>query len=112
MTQVQQPLDLYTVCTYNCSMDVIWDPVKARANWRKHGVDFADAAVALQDEYALTIVTVEDGEQRFKSLAMSPENRLLLIVYAEDDENTIAIISARLASASQKRQYYENNYDE
>lgn len=93
-------------------MDVVWDPAKARTNRRKHGVDFADAAVALQDEYALTIATVEDGEQRFKSLAMSPDQSVLLIVYAEDDESTIAIISARRASPSQKRQYYENNYDE
>lgn len=75
-------------------------------------MDFADAAVALQDEYALTIVTIEGGEQRFKSLAMSPDGHLLLIVYAEDDESTIAIISARRASALQKRQYYEQNYDE
>jgi len=32
-----------------------WDPVKAKANLRKHGIDFADALPALEDENALTI---------------------------------------------------------
>jgi len=36
-------------------MNVVWDRAKARANLKKHGVDFADAAVALEDENALTI---------------------------------------------------------
>ena len=36
-------------------MDFAWDPRKARDNLRKHGVDFADAVVALEDENALTI---------------------------------------------------------
>jgi hypothetical protein len=36
-------------------MRVEWDSDKARENRRKHGVDFADAAIALEDENALTI---------------------------------------------------------
>jgi len=36
-------------------MDVVWDPGKARNNQLKHGVDFADAALALEDQNALTI---------------------------------------------------------
>jgi uncharacterized protein len=31
-----------------------WDVAKARANVRKHGIDFADAVTALEDELALT----------------------------------------------------------
>jgi uncharacterized DUF497 family protein len=31
-----------------------WDPRKAVANLTKHGVDFADAAVSLEDVRALT----------------------------------------------------------
>ena len=38
-----------------------WDDRKARANLRKHGVDFADAIVALEDELALTIPE-DEGE--------------------------------------------------
>ena len=36
-------------------MSYEWDPAKARANLSKHGVDFADAAIALEDDQALTI---------------------------------------------------------
>ena len=32
--------------------DVEWDPRKAAANLKKHGVDFADAATVLHDEQA------------------------------------------------------------
>ena len=37
------------------NLDFEWDPGKAAANLEKHGVDFADAAVALEDQCALTI---------------------------------------------------------
>jgi uncharacterized DUF497 family protein len=36
-------------------MDFEWDPVKATANFRKHGVLFSDAVSVLEDELALTI---------------------------------------------------------
>jgi len=88
-------------------MNVVWDTVKAAANLKKHGVDFADAAVALEDENALTIPDSDHQEYRFKTLAMSPSVEVLLIVHAEQDEDTIRIISARRADKSQQRQYFE-----
>jgi uncharacterized DUF497 family protein len=33
-------------------MAVEWDPAKARANLRKHGIRFADAVTALEDASA------------------------------------------------------------
>jgi len=33
-------------------MDYEWDPKKARDNLKKHGVDFADAVISLEDENA------------------------------------------------------------
>ena len=104
--------DKYTECTYNKHVNVIWDPAKARTNRRKHGVDFADAALALEDENALTIATVEDGEFRFKTLARSPETNVLLVVHAEESEDTIVIISAHVADAHLKRQYFQGDYHE
>ena len=88
-------------------MNVVWDPAKASANLKKHGVDFADAAVALEDENALTISDSDHGEYRFKTLAMSPAIEVLLIVHAEQDEDTIRIISARKANKLEERQYFE-----
>jgi uncharacterized DUF497 family protein len=53
-------------------MQVEWDPAKAASNLRKHGVDFADAVIALEDEYALTIEDHGHDEQRFKTLGLGP----------------------------------------
>lgn len=104
--------DMYTECTYNKTLNVVWNPFKARLNERKHGVDFADAAVALEDENALTISTVEHGECRFKTLARSPETNVLSVVYAEESEDSIVIISARVANAHLRRQYFQGDYHE
>jgi len=87
-------------------MKTEWSPEKAAANLRKHGVDFADAAVALEDQNALTIEDQGHGEQRFKTLAMGPNLNVLLIVHALRDPDTIRIISARKADRAETRQYY------
>jgi len=39
-----------TVCAYIWAMDIEWDPRKAAENLQKHGVDFADAVIALEDK--------------------------------------------------------------
>jgi uncharacterized protein len=36
-----------------------WDPRKAAANLKKHGVDFADAAIVLHDEQAITFAPMK-----------------------------------------------------
>ncbi len=51
-------------------MDIDWDPRKAAENLRKHGVDFADAIIALEDENALTIEDNDHEEQGFKALGI------------------------------------------
>ena len=89
----------------------MWDPAKASSNFAKHRVDFADAAVALEDENALTISDTEQGEHRFKTLAMSPDANVLLIVHAEQDEDTIRIISARRATKSEERAYFGGGFN-
>ena len=84
-------------------MQVTWDPKKARANLTKHGVDFADAAVALEDLDALTVEDFDHPERRFRTLAMSPSSSVLLIVHTEHDEETVRIISARKADKTEDR---------
>ena len=52
-------------------MELKWDPRKAIANLRKHGVDFADAGTVLHDEQAITIPDESsDAEDRFITLGM------------------------------------------
>lgn len=87
-------------------MRVEWDSGKAASNVRKHGVDFADAAIALEDENALTIEDSEHDEQRFKTLGLGPNLNVLFVVHAEQDEDIIRIISARKADRSETKEYY------
>lgn len=47
-------------------MEANWDRRKERANIRKHGVDFSDAAVALEDEHTLCVAFYENDEQRLR----------------------------------------------
>lgn len=86
-------------------MRVEWDPDKARENRRKHGVDFADAAIALEDEHALTIEDRDHDEVRFKTLGMGPQFNVLLVVHTIRTGGRIRIISARRATRTQAKHY-------
>jgi len=82
-------------------------PRKASGNLRKHGVDFADAVLALEDENALTIEDRDHDERRFKTLGMGPYAKVLFVIHAELDKDCIRIISARKADRIEVRQYYQ-----
>ena len=84
-----------------------WDPRKAKENLRKHGVDFADAVIALEDENALTIEDPNHDEPRFKTLGMGPTLNILFIVHCEQSANSIRIISARKADKKETKFYVQ-----
>ena len=88
-------------------MDYEWDPRKADENFTKHGVDFADAVIALEDDNALTIEDRDENELRFKTLGMGPYLNVLYVVHTERDEKCIRIISARPATKREVKQYYQ-----
>jgi uncharacterized DUF497 family protein len=71
-----------------------WDLDKALTNQQKHGVAFADAVTALEDDYALNIEHDHPGERHFITLGMDALSRLLVVVYTYRGEN---IRSFRLA---------------
>lgn len=83
---------------------VEWDRDKAATNRSKHGVDFADAATVLSDEFALTRSDDASDERRFVTLGLDALGRLLVVVFTwRGDE--IRLISARRATASERKQY-------
>jgi uncharacterized DUF497 family protein len=92
-------------------MQVEFDPNKAAANLKKHGVSLDEAASCLLDPLAL-VREDEDakGEARYVLAGVSDEGRLLTVCYAlreENDEDTIRLISGRQATARERRQYAE-----
>lgn len=40
-------------------MAIVWDPQKAEANFRKHGVRFSETEPVFEDDAAITIVDDE-----------------------------------------------------
>ena len=90
---------------HNTAMDVTWDPKKAKSNYRKHKVRFPDAETVLFDPLALTFDYQDvDGEQRFVTVGSDAIGRLIVTVYAYRDD-TIRLISARKATANERKQY-------
>jgi len=87
-------------------MEIEWDPGKAAENLCKHGVDFADAVIALEDENALTIEDIDHDEQRFKTLGMGPSVNILYVIHTYREDDRVRIISARKADRSETKQYY------
>jgi uncharacterized DUF497 family protein len=88
--------------------DFTWDPEKAAANLRKHGVSFAEAATVFGDPLALAIEDCLDPG-RTLLLGSSGQARILVVVHAELDENAIRIISARRATSHERRRYEEGD---
>jgi len=84
-----------------------WDDVKASSNFAKHGVSFEMARDVFEDIFALDWVDDAQNETRYVTLGLV-EGRLLFVVYTMRDER-ICLISARLATPVERRQYHEAN---
>jgi uncharacterized DUF497 family protein len=85
-----------------------WDPAKARANLRKHGVHFADAVTALGESSAISVRDDGEDEERWITIGMDSLARILVVVYAWREER-IRLIPARSATPGEARQYGERN---
>jgi uncharacterized DUF497 family protein len=86
-----------------------WAPEKDRANVRKHGLRFAEAATLFTGgkEY-LEIYDEEHSENEDRYIAIGPSARgIIVVVYAERSEDLIRIISARLATRKEIRLFRE-----
>lgn len=87
-----------------------WDSEKAERNKQKHGVTFEEAATVFLDRLSLTIPDPihSTDEERFVILGESNRARLLVVAHVERGEN-IRIISARVATKRERRNYEEGN---
>lgn len=89
----------------------VWDPRKAAANRRRHGVDFAEAATAFGDPLSLAVPDPDHSEtaERFILMGRSERDRLLVVVHVERAADEIRIISARRAAPHERFQYEEDS---
>jgi len=90
-------------------MSCEWDPRKDEANFRKHGVRFAEAEPVFADDYADTIADDESdpNELRFLSIGTGVKGRVLAEVYCYRGSK-IRIVSAQPAEAHERKQYEEH----
>ena len=85
-------------------MNFEWDRKKAKLNLEKHGVDFADAAIVLDDPNAVTICDLDHDEERFVTIGMDSHGRIMVVIYTWRGD-VIRLISARKATKQERKQY-------
>jgi uncharacterized DUF497 family protein len=85
-----------------------WDPAKAAANVRKHGVSFDEAETAFSDEHALLLDDPElsADDDRFILIGLSAALRMVVLCHCyHEGADVIRLISARKATRTERRDY-------
>lgn len=85
-----------------------WDPRKADANVRKHGVDLPDATTAFADPLSITIPDPDHSarEERYLLVGITATRRLVVVAHSEHGDE-IRLISARAATRHEREIYEE-----
>ncbi len=90
-------------------MKYIWDRRKNDTNVKKHELDFADAYKVFESPMLVDLDKRDEyGEDRWIGVGLM-ENRVVVVVFTEPDDDTIRIVSFRKATLSE-REHYEQEY--
>ena len=87
-----------------------WDKRKTEINRKKHNISFEEASTVFADLLSLTIPNPlhSVNEERKVIMGYSEKQRLLVVVHTEK-QDTIRIISARKATAYERKIYEETD---
>lgn len=87
-------------------MQFEWDREKGKRNLRKHGVSFDEGVTVFFDPLSATFDDPDHsiGEHRLITVGFSSQGRLLVLSHTERG-NTIRIISARPATARERKRH-------
>lgn len=87
-----------------------WDEERADANLKKHKVSFKVATTAFSDPFFIAFADPDHSidENRFILMGESVEGKLLVVSYTER-KNATRIISARPATAKERKFYEKGN---
>jgi uncharacterized protein len=93
-------------------MEFEWDPKKAAANLRKHGVSFSEAATVMADRLSVTFPDPDHSldEDRYLTVGTSAQRRLIMVAHT-DRAGRIRIISARELTRAEREAYEEEILD-
>lgn len=86
------------------------DKHKAKQNLKRHKVSFEEASTVFGDTLSRTIDDPlhSEDEDRYVIIGQSVQGRLLVVVHAIRGDK-IRIISARIATSSERKEYEEGN---
>lgn len=86
-------------------MNFEFDPKKTIANFHKHGVSFSEVEPVFYDDFALTREDQDAaGEARFVTVGSDVLGRVVAVCWTQRGES-IRLISARVATASERKSY-------
>ena len=86
-------------------LDFTWDEAKAASNLRKHGVSFPTATFVFDDPFRMD---EPDGFaiEEYRSAVIGRIGRsLVAVIYTEPEPDLVRIVSARLATPFERRNY-------
>ncbi len=91
---------------------VEWDPLKAAANLKKHGVSFSEAATVFCDPLSVTVADPDHSadEDRYVIVGRSKRLRYLIVAHTERGDH-IRIISARELTRAEREAYEQGDQD-
>lgn len=84
-----------------------WDEEKAKINLKKHGILFETAVKVFLDENRIEIYDEEHSMDEDRYITIGLAGEVLFVVYTERHPQ-IRLISARLATARERKVYYGN----
>ncbi|MBR6029703.1 MAG: BrnT family toxin [Clostridia bacterium] len=85
---------------------VEWDEDKNRRNMEKHGISFQTAALVFADEERIEYYDRLHSRDEDRYVVLGRINGILYVVYTMRGEFS-RLISARMATAAERRVYYE-----
>lgn len=85
-----------------------WDEEKNEINIRKHKISFETAAYVFDDPHYIEMYDFEHSKHEDRYIAIGKVGNILFVVFTER-KDSIRLISARLATESERRLYYDQN---
>ena len=85
-----------------------WDSEKAAINIKKHGISFETATKVFFDEERIEIFDEAHSMDEERYITIGLADHVLFVVYTERSPK-IRLISARLATARERKLYYDGN---
>jgi len=88
-----------------------WDESKAAANVKKHGVSFEEAKTVFDSALAVIFSDEAHSVDEFREIIIghSQLGRLLLVAFTER-QDSVRLISARLATRKEREDYEQNTF--